>query len=482
MDVGAPLARSSAIPRVAARLATPPFVLAGIVALSSLLQTLLAWRRPTPGYFPDEYMYAELGRSLLESGSPLVRGESAHFLPLLYPLLTAPAWLWDDVEQAYRAIQAVNAVSMSLAAIPAFLLARRLRVGDRLALATAALAVLLPELLYSSSLLAEALAYPLALAAAAAAVAALERPTLRLQLAVLGFSALATLTRLQLAVLPLCYLAAVVVVGLRDRRLRATLREHALAVSAIALALVAGLGAALAGTVGIYGDVTAYSVEPLVAVKGFGANALVLAYAAGWVIVPGAVIGLALALARPRSRAELGFGVFAVAALGFLLVQASVVGDAGRVQERYAMYALPLVVVAFALYAGRGWPYLRANALFTALAATAAAVVPLAGYAAGGASGQSVVLAGLREIEARLGDVGLASLAVALGASALSAVVLGVAASRRRLATPVALAATAVAVLATTGAAFAYQRDARDHAARDLPPRRPLVGRRSRSG
>ena len=102
MDVGAQLGRSSTLPRVAGRLATPPFAVAGIVALSSLLQTVLAWRRPTPGYFPDEYMYAELGRSLLESGTPLVRGESAHFLPLLYPLLTAPAWLWDDVEHAVR--------------------------------------------------------------------------------------------------------------------------------------------------------------------------------------------------------------------------------------------------------------------------------------------------------------------------------------------------------------------------------------------
>lgn len=474
MDVGAPLTRrSSALPRVAARLATPPFALAAIVALSSILQVLLAWRRPTPGYFPDEYMYAELGRSLIEGGAPLVRGESAHFLPLLYPLLTAPVWLWDDVEQAYRSIQAVNAVSMSLAAVPAFLLARRLRVGDGLALAAAALAVLLPELLYSSSLLAEALAYPLALAVAAAAVAALERPTLRLQLAVLGFSGLATLARLQLAVLPLCYLAAVVVVGLRDRRLRATVREHALAVGAIAIALGAGLAAALAGTVGIYGDVTAYSVEPLVAVRGFGANALVLAYAAGWVIVPGAVIALVLALARPRSRAELAFGVFTVAELVLLLVQASVVGDAGRVQERYAMYALPLVVVAFALYASRGWPYLRANALFTALAATAAAVVPLAGYAADGANGQSVVLAGLREVEARVGDVGLASLAVALGASALSALVLGVAVWRRQLATPVALAVTTVAVLAATGAAFTYQRDARDQLRETFLPADP---------
>ena len=460
MDVGAQLTRSSALPRVTARLATPPFALAAIVALSSLLQTTLAWRRPTPGYFPDEYMYAELGRSLLENGTPLVRGESAHFLPLLYPLLTAPAWLWDDVEHAYRTIQVFNAVTMSLAAIPAFLLARRLRVGDRLAVAVAALAVLLPELLYSSAALAETLAYPLALATAAAAVAALERPTLRLQFAVLAFSGLATLTRLQLAVLPLCYLGAVVAVGVRDERLRATLRGHGLAVGAIGVALVLGLAAALAGTVGIYGDITAYSVEPLVAVKGFGANALVLAYAVGWVLVPGALIGLALGVVRPRSRAELGFAVFAVAELLLLLIEASVVGDAGRVQERYAMYALPLLVVAFALYASRGWPHLRANVLLAAVAATAAAAVPLAGYAAGG-SGQSVVLAALRGLEGRLDDVGLASLAVAAGSAALSAVVLLVAFSQRRLATPVALALTVVVALATTGAAFAYQHDAR---------------------
>jgi hypothetical protein len=461
VDVGAPLTHSSVLPRVAARLTTPPFAIAVTIALSSLLQTLLAWRRPTPGYFPDEYMYAELGRSLLESGTPLVRGESAHFLPLLYPILTAPAWLWDDVEHAYRTIQAVNAVAMSLAAIPAFLLARRLGVGDRLALAAAALAVLLPELLYSSAAMAETLAYPLALAVAAAAVAALERPTLRLQVAVLAFAGLATLTRLQLVALPLCYLAAVFAVGARERRFRATVRGHGLAVGMIGAALVVGLGAALSGTVGIYGDVTAYSVEPLLAAKGFGATALVLAYAAGWVLVPGALIGLALALARPRSRGEFGFGVFVLAELFLLLVQAAVVGDVGRVQERYALYALPLLVVAFTLYASRGWPHMRTNVLLAAVAATAAAAVPLAGYAAGGGSSQSIVLTALRELEGRLGDVGLASLAVAAGAAALSGIVLVVAFSRRRFATPVVFAVTAIAALATTGAGFSFQHDAR---------------------
>ena len=157
-------------------------------------------------------MYAELGRSLLESGSPLVRGESAHFLPLLYPLLTAPAWLWDDVEQAYRDDPGRQRRRRCRW--------RRFRPSCSPAGSASATGsrsrpprspLLLPELLYSSSVLAETLAYPLALAAAAAAVAALERPTARLQLAVLGFAGLATLTRLQLAVLPLCYLVAVVV-------------------------------------------------------------------------------------------------------------------------------------------------------------------------------------------------------------------------------------------------------------------------------
>jgi hypothetical protein len=462
VDVGAQLSRSSTLPRVATRLAAAPLAIAAIVTLSSLLQTLLAWRRPTPGYLPDEYMYAELGRSLLDSGAPLVREESAHFLPLVYPLLTAPAWLWDDVDHAYRTIQALNAVSMSLAAIPVFLLARRLGVGDRLAVAAAALAVMLPELLYSSAVMAETVAYPLAIAAAAVGVAAIERPTLRLQLAFLALSGLATFTRLQLAVLPLCYLAAVVTGGLRDRRLRAKVCEHWLVATATGAAVAVGAGVSLFGSVGIYGDVTAYTVEPLTASKGLGATALVLAYGAGWVIVPGALIGLALALVRPRSRAELGFAAFTLAELVLLLLQSSVVGDSGRAQERYAMYVLPLLLISFVLYASRGWPHLRTQVLLAGVAATTAAMFPLAGHAAGGGSNQSLVLVALRELERRVGDVGIASLALAAGATILSALVLATARVRPPLATSAALAVTAVVALAGTGAAFTFQHDSRE--------------------
>ena len=135
--------------------------------------------------------------------------------------------------------------------------------------------------------------------------------------------------------------------------------------------------------------------------------------------MPGALLGLALALGRPRSRAEFGFGAFALTEIVLLLVQTSVVGDVGHVQERYAIYALPLLLCLFALYASRGWPQLRAHALLAAALATAAAAVPLAGYAAGGGTGQSLVLTALSKLERLLGDVGLASLAFAVGAAVL---------------------------------------------------------------
>lgn len=429
------------------------WLVGGVVAVSALLHTALAWRRATPGYFPDEYMYAELGRSLLESGSPLVRGEGSGFVSLLYPVLTAPAWLWDDVGHAYRTIQAFNAVAMSLAAVPAFLLARRLGVAPGLAVGVAALTVAVPELVYSGAVMAEAVAYPLAVAVAWAAVRAVERPSVGAQVLVLALGGLATTARIQLAVLPLCYVLGV----LAARRGH----EHRLAIAVVGGGLALGVVLALVGSVGIYGDVTEYRVAPLDGVRGFGATAFVLALASGWVLVPGAVLGIVLALARPRGAAETALAVFTVAAVALLLLQAALVGEAGRAQERYALYALPLVFAAFALYASREWPWRRAHALLAAATALVVAVAPLSGWAAGGGSAQSLVLAALRRLETALDDVGLASLVVALGATVSSAVVVGIAFARPRFATGVALALAGAVTLATTAAAFSYQRDSR---------------------
>jgi hypothetical protein len=85
------LPRPLALPRVAAWQA-----IAALVALSTLVRALVALRRETPMYFPDEYMYSELGRSLAATGHPLIRGTPADFPALLQPLVTAPVWLLDD--------------------------------------------------------------------------------------------------------------------------------------------------------------------------------------------------------------------------------------------------------------------------------------------------------------------------------------------------------------------------------------------------
>src|SRR5205807_4482581 len=88
----------------------------------------------TPLYFPDEYIYGAIARSVGQHGRLAVRGAPAHFPALLEPLLTAPFWAFGNAEVAYRLTQGLNVVAMSLAAVPLYLLCRRLGLGERLAL------------------------------------------------------------------------------------------------------------------------------------------------------------------------------------------------------------------------------------------------------------------------------------------------------------------------------------------------------------
>ena len=114
-------------PQAFGRAATVParLVLAGIVVVSFVLRFAAALVHTTPLYFPDEYIYAGIARSLAESGRPLIRDHPAHFPALLEPLLASPFWLFHDPDLAYRLTQAENALAMSLAAIPVYLLVRR---------------------------------------------------------------------------------------------------------------------------------------------------------------------------------------------------------------------------------------------------------------------------------------------------------------------------------------------------------------------
>lgn len=396
--------------------------LGGIIAASFLFRTVAGWFRATPVYFADEYIYAELGRSIAETGRPLIRGAAAQFPALLHPIVTAPAWVFEDVEVSFRLVQVIGSLVMSLAAIPVFLLARRLELGTKTSLALAFFAVAIPDLLYASWVVAEPVAYPLALAAVLAGTAALVRPSPRAQLAFVAFAGLATFARIQFVVLPLCFVAALAVVSAREGRVRPAVREQVPVLGFFALVLVVALATGPGRVLGYYHGVLDLEVGPRGLLEWLGSHALVLAYSSGWILLPGALLGLALALWAPLSRTELAFAALSLfVTLGLLFEGALYAASGGnRVQERYVFYALPFVAMLFILYARRGWPHRLPHALLAAALVIVSMRVPLSGFAASEGKTNSPLLLATGALERAVGDVGLASLIIAGGAALFS--------------------------------------------------------------
>jgi hypothetical protein len=422
-ELAHPRAHGFSAVRALARV-TPAQAVALVVAASVIGRTLASWLRSTPVYFPDEYIYSEVGRSIADHGRPLVRGASAHFPALLQPILTAPAWLFADVRTSYQMIQFINAVVMSLSAVAVYWLARRLGVTPWLAVATAALAVAIPDMFYSAWILADPFAYPLVLASVAAATAALDRPTNRAQFAFVAFAGLATFARVQFVVLPACFIVALVVVGLRDHRFKQAVREQKLALGLLALGLIPVFVAGPRSVLGYYDSVVSLDLSPLPIVRWMGADGMLLLYSSGWVLVPGALVGLVLALWKPRTRAEFAFATFASLVALAVIFEAALyaANGANRIQERYFFAVLPLLALMFSLYATRGFPHAKAHALVAGACLAVSARVPLSGFSAGDGKSNSPLLLAVGMLEQKIGDVGLASLSIALVVAGLSVV------------------------------------------------------------
>jgi len=411
--------------RVRTRAIPARLTLAGIVAVSFALRFVAALVHTTPVYFPDEYIYSGIARSLAETGRPLIRGHAAHFPAMFEPIVAAPFWLFHDPYLAYRLTQAENALAMSLAAIPVYLLVRRLGGGTWPALAGAALTVASPDLFFGSFLTSDAIAYPLVLGAVYVGVCALARPSRGTQLAFTALAGLAAFTRIQYIFLPVVFLAAALVVergSLRGlgRRFRFTLLLYA-----APLGLIVGLGPT--HLLGYYSGVTDLGFKPGAIGHWLGTDALLLAYSAGFALVPGALAGLAVALRRPGSREETGFAALALGALLSLFAEAALYASngSGRFQERYLMVLLPLVFPAFWVWFRRGRPGARVVAALALGLIALAARVPLSGYTISDFKQDSPFLLAAFQVEKAFG-VGNGSLLVAVGASVLAALAIGI--------------------------------------------------------
>jgi hypothetical protein len=210
-----------------------------------------------------------------------------------------------------------------------------------------------------------------------------------------------------------------------------------------------------------------------------GIDAMMLVYGSGVVLAPGPLLGLWLALRRPRSRAELAFGALAVPLIVALLLEAAAYGLGGeRVQERYFFYAVPLVGIAFALYASRGWPHRLAHGAIAAGLVALVARVPLSGFSAADGKTNAPTLFAQARLEQAFGDAGLASLVTA-GAVTLLLGVLALASWRHRSPTAFAFGLALAACVVASAGAVSYNVANAERAKRDVLGAQPSFVDRS---
>jgi hypothetical protein len=144
--------RRSAIDRVFAALP-----LAGLVLLVLTFYGYEAWLRKTPWLFSDELEWSQLSRAIAKTGHAARREQPISYKSL-YAYVIAPMWWIHSTHTAYTAIKFLNALLMTAAAIPTYLLGRML-VSKRAAAVVAVLAIAIPGMSYATSIIPEPLAY-----------------------------------------------------------------------------------------------------------------------------------------------------------------------------------------------------------------------------------------------------------------------------------------------------------------------------------
>jgi hypothetical protein len=332
-----------------------------IVAVSFLLRAWLARGMLGPFIMVDELIYSELAKSFADSLTFAVRGIATTGYGALYPVLIAPGYVaFGRVPDAYAAIKTINSLLMSLAAIPAYLLARRVA-GKGLSLAAAVLAVAVPSMVYTAVVMTENAFYPVFLLATLALVTLLERPTTLRYLGFFAALALAYLTRTQAVVIAAAAVTApFLIAAWTPRAFRVTLRSYVwlYAVFAGGAALIAGAtfarGRQLSDLLGAYAVVgeSGYDVGKALHFVVYHVAELDLYLG----VIPFAVAIVLTARARSLDRP---LQVLLAATLSLLVWCAIVVGTfasrfADRIQERNMFVVAPLFLILVLAWIERG--------------------------------------------------------------------------------------------------------------------------------
>jgi glycosyltransferase involved in cell wall biosynthesis len=369
-------------PPLRSRLARiPPWAwLVALVVVSAVFRYGLSRRVVAPWIMVDELIYSELAKSFAATGHFLIRDVDHGSYGPVYPLLIAPAWrVFGSVPDAYAAAKTIGSVLMSLTAIPVYFLARRV-LSSWWSLLAAVLAVALPSMMYTGTLMTETVFYPIFVAVALTLVLALERPTVVRQAVLLAACLLAFLTRSQAIVLiPAVASAPLVLAWLDRRRLIRVIRDFRVMYGALAAAVVGVLVVELArgrspfdvlGSYSVTGHAN-YHADQVLKWLLYHASELDLYLG----ILPFAAVLLLVGLGRSLDRPLRVFLAAMVPLTLWLLLEVAAFASAlsPRVQERNLFYVAPLFLIALLAWIERGMPRPPRAA---AVAAVAAAALP----------------------------------------------------------------------------------------------------------
>jgi hypothetical protein len=337
--------------------------LAGLVLASAAVRFAVALSFDAPWIAPDEEIYALLGRSLWETGTFEILGAPIPYYSALYPALVGPPLSLDDIADGVVAVQLVQALVMSSAAVPVYLWGRGLA-GRRWALVAAALTLLLPALAFTGLVMSETLFFVVTIWALWVVARALEQPTPGRQALLAAAIAAALATRLQAIVLVAVLVAAVVLFAVFSRSV-APLRRFALAFGLLAAAAVAWLlfraveGGSWQEVLGAYATVGEREYA-----LGRAAEYVAWHLADVFLLVLGvpllALIVLAIQAARALEK-DPGVRAFAAVAIAYsaaLVVEVGVFASrfVGHLAERQLVTAAPLLFLGLAVWLRQGAP------------------------------------------------------------------------------------------------------------------------------
>jgi hypothetical protein len=319
----------------------------------------------------DEMQYAKLALAVAETGSPLpsLHDTSVSLANQLYPLLLAPLYGTLSSPDAFRGAHVLNAVVMTSAVVPAYLLARQLLTRPW-SYAVAVLTVVVPWMVLTGFVMSEAVAYPAFLWAALAFHRTIAEPSPRRDVIAVVALGIAILARTQFSalalVLPLAILghelgdapASAAGVGARQRLAagaRAAAGRHRTLWGLYALGALLAVVLLLAGyrLFGAYettveeGSVvpwgTWWSAVEHIAVVGIGCGVVPLALGGGWMLA---------SVVRPAGPERRAFATLSLLVLAALAVETASFdlrfGGEDIIRDRYLFYVVPLLLVGSA--------------------------------------------------------------------------------------------------------------------------------------